>query len=54
MVYPPKTLMVGRCSRCGKRLYLYEDRYVCKKMGYVFCDVRQEASIQVSRRSYVA
>lgn len=38
MVFPPKTLTVGRCSRCGKRLYIYEDRYICKK-GYVFCDV---------------
>ncbi|AKT34622.1 hypothetical protein PYWP30_00987 [Pyrobaculum sp. WP30] len=39
MVYPPKTLTVGRCSRCGRRLYMYEDRYICKKMNYVFCDV---------------
>ncbi len=39
MVYPVKTLMIGRCSRCGRRLYLYEDRYLCKKTGHLFCDV---------------
>jgi hypothetical protein len=39
MVYPPKTLMIGRCSRCGKRIYMFEDRYLCKKQGYVFCEV---------------
>jgi hypothetical protein len=33
VVYPIKTLMMGRCSRCGRRLYLYEDRYLCKKTG---------------------
>ncbi len=38
MVYPPKNLVVGRCTRCGRRLYAFEDRYICKK-GYVFCDV---------------
>ena len=39
MVYPPKTLVVGRCSRCGKRLYAFDYNYLFKNMGYVFCDV---------------
>jgi len=38
MAYVPKTLMVGRCHRCGKRLYAMDTRYVCRKRGLVLCE----------------
>jgi hypothetical protein len=38
VVHPPKTLLIGRCSRCGRRLYLYDDKYWCKRHNYVFCE----------------
>ena len=37
MVYVPKTLMLGRCWRCGKRIYRFDDYYVCGRCGSLYC-----------------
>ncbi|MFP3045232.1 MAG: hypothetical protein RXO22_07015 [Thermocladium sp.] len=37
MAYVPKTLMLGRCWRCGKRIYKADDYYTCSKCGTMYC-----------------
>ncbi len=39
MAYPMKTLMVARCRRCGKRLYLHDEYYYCASLRSYFCGV---------------
>ncbi len=33
----PKTLVIGRCWRCGRKLRMYDDYYVCPKCGALYC-----------------
>ncbi len=37
MAYVPKMLLVGRCVRCGKRVFKGERRYKCPKCGVYTC-----------------
>ncbi len=36
-MYVSKTLMIGRCWRCGKKLFKYDDYYVCPKCHAMYC-----------------
>ncbi len=36
-MYVPKTLMIGRCWRCGKRIYRFDEYYRCPKCGALYC-----------------
>lgn len=36
-MYIPKTLMIGRCWRCGKKIFKFDDYYVCPKCGALYC-----------------
>lgn len=37
MVYVPKTLVVGRCVRCGKRIYKGDVAYKCPRCDVIYC-----------------
>ena len=37
MVYVPRTLMLGRCWRCGKRVFRYDDYFTCPKCNSMYC-----------------
>jgi len=37
MAYVPKTLMVGKCVRCGKKIYKGERRFLCSKCNVYIC-----------------
>jgi len=39
MVHVPKLLMVGRCVRCGKRLYRGDEMYRCPKCDVLYCPI---------------
>ncbi len=38
-MYVPKSLMIGRCWRCGKKIFRYDDYYVCPKCGALYCTI---------------
>jgi len=31
-------VLLGRCIRCGKKLFVYDDVYVCNKK-HIFCNI---------------
>ncbi len=37
MVHVPRTLMIGRCVRCGKRVFRGERRFRCPRCGVYVC-----------------
>jgi len=37
MAYVPKSLMIGRCVRCGKKLYKGDLMYRCPKCDVIYC-----------------
>lgn len=37
MAYIPKSLVVGRCVRCGKKLYRSDVIYKCPKCDVIYC-----------------
>jgi len=39
MVHVPKLLMIGRCVRCGKRLYRGDEVYRCAKCDILYCPI---------------
>ena len=39
MAYVPKVLMIGRCVRCGKRLYRGDVMYKCPKCDVLYCPI---------------
>jgi endogenous inhibitor of DNA gyrase (YacG/DUF329 family) len=39
MAYPPKTLVLGRCVRCGKKLYRGDEYYYCPHCDIPLCPI---------------
>jgi len=39
MVYIPKTLMIGRCGVCGRRIHAYDDYYRCLSHRIMLCEI---------------
>ncbi len=39
MAYVPKLLLVGRCVRCGKKLYKGDEMYQCPKCNVLYCPI---------------
>jgi len=37
MAYIPKTLVIGRCTRCGKKIYKGDTAYKCPNCGILIC-----------------
>ncbi len=37
MAYVPKTLVIGRCVRCGKKLYRGDEYYFCSHCEVALC-----------------
>ena len=37
MAYVAKTLMIGRCRRCGKRVYKGDDYLFCENCKLILC-----------------
>ncbi|PLJ77621.1 hypothetical protein [Infirmifilum sp. SLHALR2] len=37
MAYVPKTLVLGRCVRCGKKIYRGDEYFFCEKCGVSYC-----------------
>ncbi len=37
MAYVPKTLVIGRCVRCGKKLYRGDEVYYCPSCEVYYC-----------------
>lgn len=39
MAYVPKVLVLGRCVRCGKKLYKSDITYYCPECGVFYCEI---------------
>jgi len=39
VAHVPKYLMIGRCVRCGKRLYKGDDMYRCQRCDVLYCPI---------------
>ena len=39
MAYVPKPLVLGRCVRCGKKLYRGDVYYYCPECDVYYCDI---------------
>ncbi len=39
MAYVPKPLVVGRCVRCGKKLYRSDIIYYCPHCEVLYCEI---------------
>ncbi|KUO86354.1 MAG: hypothetical protein RXQ74_00480 [Caldivirga sp.] len=42
----PRTLVIGRCRRCGARLRMYDDYYMCPRCGSLFCVICGEKKLR--------
>ncbi len=39
MAYIPRTLVIGRCIRCGKKIYRGDEMYRCANCGVYYCPI---------------
>ncbi len=39
MAYVPKPLVVGRCIRCGKKLYKNDRIFKCSDCDVIYCEI---------------